>query len=71
MSAALKPVPQWLIQCKDSGLFVSDFSAHTVTVTAKKARAVPMEFTGANRMLTALAVQYPRFQWHAVAPVGG
>ena len=70
-AAVLQPAKRWLVQCKDSGMFLSDFSVHTITITNKTSHALPLEFGGADRLVTSLSNLYPALNWHAVAPVEG
>ena len=71
MSAVLKPAKRWLVQCKDSGMFLSDFSVHTITITNKQDHAVPLEFGGADRLVRSLQNLYPALNWRAVSPAEG
>lgn len=68
-AAVLQPPRRWFVQCKDSGMYLSDFNAHTITITTKPEYAVALEFMGADRMVRSLSVLYPTLGWHAVAPV--
>lgn len=61
---------RWHIKCLDSGLYLSDKTVHTVTVTAKPEHAIDLAFGGANRLLRQLNTVYPSFNWTAVRALG-
>ncbi|HJW55855.1 MAG TPA: hypothetical protein VJ577_11325 [Burkholderiaceae bacterium] len=66
MSTVLSSVrpSEWLIKCNDA--FLKDKDIHTVTITSKRERALPMTFDGANRLMVQLNNVYPSMQWAAV-----
>jgi hypothetical protein len=65
-SAVLAPPPQYIVQCTDSGLYLSDFGIHTVTVTAQRARAIVLQAVGADNLAASLAGMYPSFKWQTL-----
>lgn len=71
MSAVLPPVERWTVKSLSGETYLSDYTAHTVTVTRQVGRAMKMEFTGASRIAQSLNVAYPAMNWAAAMPAEG
>jgi hypothetical protein len=57
---------EYIVQCTDSGLYLSDMGVNTVTVTQQRSRAIVLQAIGARRLAENLACMYPSFKWQTL-----